>query len=147
MQAHPNLILQAAAAGGGSGSSTSLINPALSRGRGIDERAARAAAEARKKAVARGLSVRPNGAPVHLQPLTQLLNIINSSGTPETAGSNTNKESDASRKEVDGHTAAMAHGGGDKRDNPQPVQPPVGLGRGLASLESKKQKARTKVTS
>lgn len=144
------MILQAAAAAGSSGSSSASINPTLARGRGIDERAARAAAEVRKKAVARGLSVRPNGTPVHLQPVTQLLNIINSSITPETAVSNDNEESDTSRKEVDGHTASVANGGEEDRKeeqvSPQQGQPPVGLGRGLASLDLKKRKAQTKAT-
>ncbi|PNX72840.1 clustered mitochondria protein-like [Trifolium pratense] len=59
---------------------------ALPRGRGIHERAARAAAEVRKKAAARGLLVSPHGVPIQaVPPLTQLLNIINSGTTPDAA--------------------------------------------------------------
>ncbi|KAA8520267.1 hypothetical protein F0562_014523 [Nyssa sinensis] len=103
LKAHPDLInaFQAAAAAGGSGSSGSSVNKslnagiigdALPRGRGVDERAARAAAEVRKKAAARGLLIRPHGVPVQaLPPLTQLLNIINSGMTPDAVN---NEESD-----------------------------------------------------
>ncbi|XP_031373077.1 clustered mitochondria protein [Punica granatum] len=148
LKAHPDLLLQAAAAAGGSGSSSASINPTLARGRGVDERAARAAAEARKKAAARGIMIRQNGVPVHLQPLTQLLNIINSSATPEAAASNNNEESDATKTEINGHTAcATTNSGEDKKEEQvtsQQGQPPVGLGRGLASLDSKKQKTLSK---
>lgn len=64
--------------------------------------------------------------------------------------SNDNEESDTSRKEVDGHTASVANGGEEDRKeeqvSPQQGQPPVGLGRGLASLDLKKRKAQTKAT-
>lgn len=142
---------QAAAASGGSASSSTSINQSINaaiigetlpRGRGVDERAARAAAEVRKKAAARGLLVRPHGVPVQaLQPLTQLLNIINSGMTPEVVNS---EETDGSKKEVNGHSQ---NGSEDKNDQVASVevQPPVGLGRGLGSLETKKQKAKPKV--
>ncbi|KAF8009776.1 hypothetical protein BT93_J0694 [Corymbia citriodora subsp. variegata] len=153
LKAHPDLIhaFQAAAASGGSASSSTSVNQSINaaiigetipRGRGVDERAARAAAEVRKKAAARGLLIRPHGVPVQsLQPLTQLLNIINSGMTPEVVSS---EETDGSKKEVNGHSQ---NGTEDKKDQvaSAEVQPPVGLGRGLASLETKKQKAKLKV--
>lgn len=143
------MILQAAAAAGGSGSSSASINPTLARGRGVDERAARAASEARKKAAARGITIRQNGVPVHLQPLTQLLNIVNSSITPEAAVSSNGEESDALKKEGNGRTPGRTNVGEDKKEEQvtsQQSQHPVGLGDGLASLDSKKQKARAKAT-
>lgn len=153
LKAHPDLIhaFQAAAASGGSASSSTSVNQSINaaiigetlpRGRGVDERAARAAAEARKKAAARGLLIRPHGVPVQaLQPLTQFLNIINSGMTPEVVNS---EETDGSKKEVNGHSQ---NGTEDEKDQvaSAEVQPPVGLGRGLGSLETKKQKAKPKV--
>ena len=126
----------------------------LPRGRGIDERAARAAAEVRKKAAARGLLARPHGVPVQsLPPLTQLLNIINSGMTPDAVY---NGEANAVEKEDNGEANAV-----EKEDNglpssdpttdatkdqSMPVQEPapVGLGKGLASLDAKKQKSKPK---
>ena len=141
-QTNPNLMqaFQAASIAGGSGSSGVATNNAgmmsetvpRGRGRGVDERAARAAAEVRKKAAAKGLLVRPHGVPVQaLPPLTQLLNIINSSA--------------ADKKDGD----ATVLPPNDQTDGPssQPVQEqhaPVGLGKGLASLDSKKQKSKLK---
>ena len=148
-QAHPDLIqaFQAAAAAGGSGSSSasanktlnsSIIGEALPRGRGVDERAARAAAEARKKAAARGLLIRPHGVPVQaLPPLTQLLNIINPGRTPDAAN---NTETDGVKKEANGH---VSNGPGETQEDPskqgQQDQAPVGLGKGLAALDSKQK--------
>ncbi|XP_054814407.1 clustered mitochondria protein isoform X2 [Prosopis cineraria] len=156
LKANPDLIhaFQAAAIAGGSGSSgvatnrslnAAMISETLPRGRGVDERAARAAAEVRKKAAARGLLVRPHGVPVQaLPPLTQLLNVINSSGiTPDAVDK---KDGDGARKEANGlppndPTNAQSN------QTTQPVQEehaPVGLGKGLASLDSKKQKSKVK---
>ncbi|RWR77799.1 clustered mitochondria protein isoform X4 [Cinnamomum micranthum f. kanehirae] len=89
LKAHPDLVQAFQAAAGGPGVAGASVNKSLNaaimgetplpRGRGVDERAARAAAEVRKKAAARGLLVRPHGVPVQaVPPLTQLLNIINS---------------------------------------------------------------------
>ncbi|XP_030963300.1 clustered mitochondria protein-like [Quercus lobata] len=97
LKAHPDLIqaFQATTTARGSGGSGTSVNKSLNaaiigdnppRGRGVDERAARAAAEVRKKAAARGLLIRPHGVPIQaMPPLTQLLNIINSSMTPDAA--------------------------------------------------------------
>ncbi|KAL8171483.1 hypothetical protein V2J09_023287 [Rumex salicifolius] len=133
IKAHPDLIqaFQAAAAGS-SGNPAGSVNKSLNAaalmgdaglppraGRGVDERAARAAAEVRKKAAARGLLIRPHGVPVQaLPPLTQLLNVINSGASP-----------DEPEQPVNGTSAEQ-----------QSQAAPVGLGAGLASLDSKKQK-------
>ncbi|CAI8596196.1 unnamed protein product [Vicia faba] len=165
LKAHPDLIhaFQAAAVAGGSGSSGAAVNKslnaammgeALPRGRGIDERAARAAAEVRKKAAARGLLVRPHGVPVQaVPPLTQLLNIINSGATPD-ATDNGNadgatKEQDEAKKEANGaQNEANGPPSGDSTDAEKSVpvqeQAPVGLGKGLSSLDTKKQKSKPK---
>ncbi|XP_047315734.1 clustered mitochondria protein isoform X2 [Impatiens glandulifera] len=151
LKAHPDLIqaFQAAAAAGGSGSSggppNKSINAAMAGevntlprgGRGVDERAVRAAAEVRKKAAARGLFVRPLGVPVQaLPPLTQLLNIINSGVTPDAAAVN-NSETEIIN-DSNGHDISSE----EKKDESQVA--PVGLGAGLASLDGKKTKAKAK---
>lgn len=113
------------------------------RGRGVDERAARATAEVRKKAAARGLLARPHLVPVQaVPPLTQLLNIINSGvasdAPPDAQGNEPNKEADSStdnRKET-----AKENGSAGNQEG----EAPVGLGTSLASLDSKKQKLKTK---
>ncbi|XP_048329363.2 clustered mitochondria protein isoform X1 [Ziziphus jujuba] len=154
LKANPDLIqaFQAAAIAGGSGNSTTSVNKSLNaavigetlpRGRGFDERAARAAAEIRKKAAAKGLLIRPHGVPVQaLPPITQLLNIINSGATQEAVDdgeANGPKESDglSSNGSVDASK--------DQSQPEQEGQAPVGLGKGLASLDSKKQKSKAKV--
>ncbi|EEF49189.1 clustered mitochondria protein [Ricinus communis] len=153
LKAHPDLIqaFQAAAATGGSGSSSASINKSLNaaiigetlpRGRGVDERAARAAAEVRKKAAARGLLIRPHGVPVQaLPPLTQLLNIINSGMTPDAVD---NEEPNGAKKEANGQPT---DGPADSNKDQIPAQEdpaPVGLGKGLTSLDNKKQKTKPK---
>lgn len=140
-QANPDLIqaFQAAAAAGGTSNPVPTAHKSSSsgvmNGRGVDERAARAAAEVRKKAAARGLLIRPHGVPVQaLPPLTQLLNVINSGTTP-----------DASNSEASADTAnglQNGEGGLSKTD-----ESPVGLGSGLASLDTKKSKNKTKGSS
>ncbi|KAF7824516.1 clustered mitochondria protein [Senna tora] len=155
LKANPDLIhaFQAAAMAGGSGSSGSankslnaaIMGESLPRGRGMDERAARAAAEVRKKAAARGLLVRPHGVPVQaLPPLTQLLNIINSGMTSDAVD---NKDGDGAKKEANGlppndPTNAQI----DQSEQPakEEESAPVGLGKGLASLDAKKQKSKLK---
>nr|XP_007149054.1 hypothetical protein PHAVU_005G037000g [Phaseolus vulgaris]ESW21048.1 hypothetical protein PHAVU_005G037000g [Phaseolus vulgaris] len=151
LKAHPDLIhaFQAAAVAGGSGSSgatankslnAAIMGEALPRGRGMDERAARAAAEVRKKAAARGLVVRPHGVPVQaLPPLTQLLNIINSGATPDAMD---NGNADGAKEEANGMPPSESTDV--KKDQTIPEQAPVGLGKGLSSLDAKKQKAKPK---
>ncbi|KAI4326198.1 hypothetical protein MLD38_031536 [Melastoma candidum] len=154
LKAHPGLIhaFQAAAVSGGTGNSGSSINQSLNsaiigeshpRGRGMDERAARAAAEVRKKAAARGLLIRPHGVPVQaLQPLTQLLNIINSGMTPDVTGEGANGVG----KEVNGQNAANDSKQDKQRQasSTEDSQPPVGLGQGLSAPVARKQKGRSK---
>ena len=148
-QAHPDLIqaFQAAATAGGSGSSGTSVNKSLNaaiigdnppRGRGVDERAARAAAEVRKKAAARGLLIRPHGIPVQaMPPLTQLLNIINSGMSPDAAEGG---ETDGVKKEANGHPSnGPVDSKNDELTLGQEDQAPVGSGTGLASLDAKKQ--------
>ncbi|XP_077254113.1 clustered mitochondria protein-like [Tasmannia lanceolata] len=153
LKAYPDLVQAFQAATGGSEGAGSSANKSLSaaiigetlpRGRGIDERAARAAAEVRKKAAARGLLLRPHGVPVQaLPPLTHLLNIINSGVTPE---SPTNMQANEQDKEVNG---PIENGTGNAKENgvvgSQEDHAPVGLGTGLGSLDSKKKKLKSKV--
>ncbi|KAM1139461.1 hypothetical protein ACFX13_040353 [Malus domestica] len=157
LKAHPDLMqaFQSAAIAGGSGSSNpsankslnaAIIGETLPRGRGVDERAARAAAEVRKKAAAKGLLIRPHGVPVQaVPPLPQLLDIINSGATPPVAVEN--KETDGV-KEANGHPAnGLTDVKQEQSTTEQEGQPPVGLGKGLATLDGKKQKSKTKAAS
>lgn len=136
---------QAATAASGSGSSSTAANKSLNaaissetlpRGvRGVDERAARAAAEVRKKAAARGLIIRPHVPAQAVPPLTQLLNIINSGMTPDATN--------AVDQESNGHPS---NGPGEtpQEDGSKPLQQdptPVGLGSGL-TLDPKKNKSK-----
>lgn len=154
MQSHPDLIqaFQAAAIAGGSGSSgggainkslnAAVMGETLPRGRGVDERAARATAEVRKKAAARGLLIRQPSVPVQaMPPLTQLLNIINSGMTPDAADSS---ETDGEKKEANTNPSNDQVDG--KRDQLPSVQDqaPVGLGSSLVSLDAKKQRPKSK---
>lgn len=157
LQAHPDLLqaFQAAAIARGAGTSGAAANnsftnaganESLPRGRGVDERAAKAAAEMRKKAAARGLSIRPHGVPVQaMPPLNQLLNIINS--TPDATNNETPNDSTGEGGQVaNGHTSNGVPET-EVGDNSRPVQQdqgPVGLGSGLAALDSKKPKTKSK---
>ncbi|KAL0308652.1 UNVERIFIED_CONTAM: Clustered mitochondria protein [Sesamum radiatum] len=153
LKAHPDLIqaFQAAAVAGGPGSSANksfnspVIGEALPRGRGVDERAARAAAEVRKKAAARGLLTRSHGVPVQaLPPFTQLLNIINSGVTPDAA----NETNNEGKKESDEQTSnGVQEPDVDQSKPGQQAQAPMGLGSGLAALDSKKLKTKAKAAS
>lgn len=97
----------------------------------MDERAAKAAAEVRKKAAARGLLLRPQSGPMQdSPPLAQLLNIINSN------------DANGGKKEADGQASngvQVPEGKSGEQD-----QAPVGLGSGLASLDAKKLKTKSK---
>ncbi|XP_062093707.1 clustered mitochondria protein [Humulus lupulus] len=156
LKAHPDLIqaFQAAAGSGGTGSSSGSVNKSLNaamigetipRGRGVDERAARAAAEVRKKAAARGLLIRPHGVPVQaLPPLTQLLNIINSGATPDAVN---NRETNGLNDTNSNPSNGSAEGKIDQASSGEEGQAPVGLGKGLGSLDTKKQKSKPKASS
>lgn len=154
LKAHPDLIHAFQAAAGGSGSSSASFNKSLNaamtgetlpRGRGFDERAARAAAEVRKKATARGLATRSHGIPVQaVPPLTQLLNMINMGATPE-AGDG---EEAGERREANGnHPDSVVDAKKDASTSKEVEQAPVGLGTGLTSLDVKKQKTKPKAAS
>ncbi|KAK1426603.1 hypothetical protein QVD17_15279 [Tagetes erecta] len=130
LKAHPDLIQAFQAASGGAASASGGNNQVggenFPRGRGVDERSARAVAEARKKAAARGLLIRPHGVPVQaLPPLTQLFNIINSGMTPENTTSADTKQ---------------AQNTDEPTSKPEQGQAPVGLGSALGALDPKKQK-------
>ncbi|KAJ4971494.1 hypothetical protein NE237_004593 [Protea cynaroides] len=145
------------AATAGSGNAGASVNKSLSaamvgetipRGRGVDERAARAAAEVRKKAAAKGLLVRPHGVsaqalPPLTQPLTQLLHMINSGLTTEVPSNGHSKEPkpEANGPKEIGQGGAVENG----FVAVQQDQAPVGLGTGLAALDSKRQKTKSKV--
>lgn len=150
LQAHPSLLhaFQAAAGGTGIGGmnqslSSAVLGDGLPRGRGVDERAARAAAEVRKKAAARGLLVRPSGVPASsLPPLSQLLNVINSGTTPDAANHNGTKEE---KKEVNSNSSNVpGDAQADQSKAGEQDQTPVGLGTGLGALDAKKQKSKVK---
>ena len=145
---------QAAAAAGGSGSSSAsfnksrnaaMIGETLPRGRGFDERAARAVAEVRKKASARGFATRSHGIPVQaVPPLTQLLNMMNLGATPEAVAG----EEVGEKGEANGHHPNSAvDAKKDESTSKQGEEAPVGLGSGLTSLDAKKQKTKPKVAS
>ncbi|KAE8677489.1 Clustered mitochondria protein [Hibiscus syriacus] len=158
LKAHPDLVhaFQASAAAGGSGSSSAsfnksmnaaMIGETLPRGRGFDEAAARAAAEVRKKAAAKGLLTRSHGIPVQaVPPLTQLLNMINMGTTPEVGDG---REAAGESKEANGHHNPNAPVDAKKVESTTSKQEaaPVGLGTGLASLDAKKQKTKHRVAS
>ena len=115
------------------------------RGRGVDERAARAATEVRKKAAARGLLIHPHGVSIQaMPPLTQLLKIINSGMTPDAVEGG---ETDGMKKEANGHPSnGPVDSKNDELTSGQKDQASVGLGIDLASLDAKKQKAKAKST-
>uniref|UniRef100_A0A7N2LBX1 Uncharacterized protein n=1 Tax=Quercus lobata TaxID=97700 RepID=A0A7N2LBX1_QUELO len=117
--------------------------PFLILWRGVDERAARVAAEVRKKDAARGLLICPHGVPIQaIPPLNQLLNIINSIVTPDVAEGG---ETDGVKKEANGHPSnGPVDSKNDELTSGQEDQSPVGLGTSLASLNAKKQKAKAK---
>lgn len=115
-----------------------LLGETLPRRRGIDERAARAAAEVRKKAAARGVLLRPQDVQTQTPPsVAQLLNMINSVNSAETNGVNENANG-----QVSNGTAVPGNVEASKEEN----QAPVGLGK-TSTLNAKKHKPKTKVTS
>lgn len=136
-QAHPGLfqaMKAAAIQSGGDGPAN------VNRGRGGDERAAKAAAEARKTAVARGVNLR-NGPAASVSDINQILNLINSAASASAASSG-----NATESEVPQSNGPALNGAKEVKDTSRPSakadgQAPVGLG---ASLELKKQKSKQK---
>ncbi|XP_057872432.2 clustered mitochondria protein [Cryptomeria japonica] len=134
-----------------------LMSDTLPRGRGMDERGARAAAEVRKKAVARGLNVRSQGVTTQSLPqLTDLLNIINSSVASKSPPSDSPS---TSTQEVGNESTTNSENGiktaevcvEETRENVSEEnledKTPLGLGTGLTSLDNKKQKSKPKTSS
>lgn len=142
--------LQAAAAAGASRSSAvsmnkslnaAMIGEAVPRGRGVDERAARAAASVRKRADARRQLTRSHVTPV--QPVSQLLNVRSPGVVPELKDDGVvNRQ----RKEIPPAVEPQAPIEGNVQGE-QSNHAPVGLGKGLASLDSKKQKTKPNLAS
>ncbi|GAB2260888.1 hypothetical protein Droror1_Dr00011743 [Drosera rotundifolia] len=156
LKAHPDLLqafqaVTTAASGSNKSLNAAVINEALPQGRGVDERAARATAEVRKKAAAKGL-LRPHTLPVQsaASPFAQVMNFINSGVAPETLenhnANKTSKDADkiveegekSSKEAKENNSEGETAEGRDGRE--ERVQAPVGLGSGLASLDVKKQK-------
>ncbi|KAK7317301.1 hypothetical protein RJT34_01403 [Clitoria ternatea] len=152
-KAQPDLLHALEAAGGSRNLSSSankslsaaLVGETLPRGRGIDERAARAAAGVRRKAAERGL-LRLHGVQVQaLPPLPQLPNIMNSSGmTPEAVD---NGDAAAVKKEDNdsdnGFPSTDPIDAKNYQSIPVEEQAPVGLGKGLTPLDVKKQTSKS----
>ncbi|KAM0941489.1 putative clustered mitochondria protein [Dioscorea sansibarensis] len=148
LRAHPEFVqaFQAASLGSGKANrssvnrsiNSSMISEALPRGRGVDERAARAAAQIRKKAAARGHQMRPNAVPTQALPqVAHLLNVINS-------GASTTQAQPNEHEKLPSTGSGSTSNGTVTTNEPVNIAPPVGLGTGLASLDSKKQKLKTK---
>ncbi|KAI0488854.1 hypothetical protein KFK09_028693 [Dendrobium nobile] len=139
LKANPNLIQAFQASGGVNTSSmdrsinAALVGEGFPRARGVDERAARAAAEVRKKAAAKGLLGRPNGSPVQTMPWNQFLTILNNSVVASSASE--------AQPNMDTPSADKSNG---TSEGQKVNQAPAGLGAGLASLNSKKQKQKAK---
>lgn len=107
----------------------------------VDERAARAAAEVRKKAAAKGLLGRPNGAPVQTMPWDQFLTIINNNSAASPA-SEAQPNSQTNESKTDDNPSCDKSNVATEAEKASPA--PAGLGTGLGSLNSKKQKQKTK---
>lgn len=133
--------------GDGAANVNRSLNAAVGEGvprvRGVDERAARATAEARKKAAARGVSVR-NGPTNNASELDHILNLINSaaSSSASAAASNAQKTSEGqitNGSAPNGATAESKDADSNGTSSKSSGNAPVGLG---VSLESKKQKSK-----
>ncbi|XP_010695371.2 clustered mitochondria protein [Beta vulgaris subsp. vulgaris] len=130
--------LQAAAAAGGSRSSAASVNKSLNaaimgegaRGRGGDERRARATASVRKKADARRQLTHS------MLGDNQLLNLRSSGLVPKS------NDGEVDRQKSQIPPAVGPEDSVEENVQGLPNQAPVGLGKGLASLDSKKQKAK-----
>lgn len=174
LQARPDLVqaFQQAAAASGTANRGSLGRTAadgMTRSRGTDERAVKAANEVRKKAAARGVNVRPQpGVPAQsIPPLGDLLSLINSgvagkapvastspgSSSVRAAGKaaqtsraeSTGKKASASTSGVRPVPVAHVANGPAERAAPGLSGPsPLGLGDGLGGLAAKKKKVRSK---
>ncbi|XP_052142350.1 clustered mitochondria protein isoform X2 [Oryza glaberrima] len=161
LKANPDLVraLKAAAKQPGEGSANvnrslnaAVVGEGVPRVRGVDERAARATAEVRKKAAARGLNVRSGQAPDYMSNLSQILNYLGSAKAPTASGSTpataaatsatastqNASEGQQSNGPPQNGTAGNTNGPSSKKSG---GSTPVGLG---TSLELKKQKSKQK---
>ncbi|KAM0876493.1 hypothetical protein ACQ4PT_036120 [Festuca glaucescens] len=152
-QAHPGLYqaVQAAAIKYGDGSANvkkslnaAVVGEGVPRGRGVDERGAKATAEVRKKAAARGVHLRNGPAANRVSELNHILNLINSAASASSASPTANTQ----RTESEGpqSNGPALNGAKEAKDTNRlsakvDGQAPVGLG---ASLELKKQKSKQK---
>jgi len=157
LQANPAFLQAMKAAALQSGDGSANVNRSLNaavvggvpRLRGVDERAARATAEARKKAAARGLNVRNGPAANHASDeLAQILKLINAASGSSTSASAKTEESASEGQATNGSvqngtaTEAMAADtNGPSASAKSTVNTPVGLG---TTLELKKQKSKPK---
>ena len=135
--------------GDGSANVNKSLNAAVAgegvpRGRGFDERAAKATAEARKKAAARGVNLRNGPATNSVSDLNKILSMINSAAS----ASATSPAANARKNESEGSQSnGPALNGVKEAKDTNHLSPkadgqtPVGLG---ASLELKKQKSKHK---
>ncbi|CAO2047726.1 unnamed protein product [Urochloa humidicola] len=157
LKANPAFLqaMKAAAIQSGDGSTNvnrslnaAVIGEGVPRLRGVDERAARATAEARKKAAARGLNVRNGPASNNAaDELAQILKLINSA----TAASSTSATANAQESAAEGRASNGPAQNGTALEtkatdtNGQSAKStgntPVGLG---TTLELKKQKSKQK---
>lgn len=131
-------------------SSKSTISPrgdTLPRGRGVDERAARAATEIRKKAAARGVPVHTHSVPVQATPdLSQIRNIMNSSAVPDASSMAPKKGNVKASSSSDGATIQNQNNASVINSNDRAPAPPVGLGAGLSPKNDQKKQKAKKVT-
>ncbi|ESQ45291.1 hypothetical protein EUTSA_v10010065mg [Eutrema salsugineum] len=131
LKARPDLIEAfqnaAAASERNNAMNAAVLGEAQPRGRGFDERAARAAAEVRKKAAAKGLLVRPHGG-VPVQAMPPLSQVVSSDSSKKIGE---NGEAKVEEKKASSENGKAAN-----------VGAPAGLGAGLTSLDRKKQKAK-----
>ncbi|KAJ1280732.1 hypothetical protein BS78_04G255400 [Paspalum vaginatum] len=147
LKANPAVLqaMKAAAIQSGDGSANlnrslnaAVVGEGVPRLRGVDERAARATAEARKKAAARGLNVR-NG-PAATDELAQILKLINSAAS----ASSTSSTAATASTQVSASEGQVTNGpaqNGTAAEKKATGNTPVGLG---TTLELKMQRSKQK---
>eukprot|EP00252_Welwitschia_mirabilis_P007752 TRINITY_DN19429_c0_g1_i1.p1 TRINITY_DN19429_c0_g1~~TRINITY_DN19429_c0_g1_i1.p1 ORF type:complete len:1424 (-),score=348.01 TRINITY_DN19429_c0_g1_i1:430-4701(-) len=162
LKARPDLIQAFQSVSGGSlqncsrtsltkaAAAAALMGDVLPRGRGMDERGARAAAEIRRRAAARGVNIRSQPLSVQTVPqLTELLNLINSGAGGKTTSDSSLAPPQETQKEENSKTEDKQENVLSKEENGGALatpeeKAPLGLGAGLVSLDNKKQKAKVR---
>ncbi|KAI5068426.1 hypothetical protein GOP47_0016771 [Adiantum capillus-veneris] len=173
LKARPDLLQAfqvAAASGGGSRGALNKAAAAaaaaalmgerenLPRSRGLDERGARAKADVRKRAAAKGVNIRPQSVPV--QALPELLNLSSNvqrkkrTEEPSSSASAGNKEDRPQQDEDDKTGLSREDSGLDSilskpekaNESSTSSQTPLGLGTGLGALDTKKSKLKAKAS-